>query len=106
MNAPTPHKWWFTLISAVFGFSSSLPLFGGEGDGLFSESAGKDDLLSDHFDGNSPGSLLSSLTCHPSPRLTSFAFRSNEGRRLSLDWDPYGGTDPLGMFPLFREHQC
>ena len=22
-------------------------------------------------------------------------------RRLLLDLDPYGGTDPLGMFPLF-----
>ena len=24
-----------------------------------------------------------------------------EGRHLLLDLDPYGGTDPLGMFPLF-----
>ena len=24
-----------------------------------------------------------------------------EVRRLLLDLDPYGGTDPLGMFPLF-----
>ena len=22
-------------------------------------------------------------------------------RRLLLDLDPYGGTDPMGMFPLF-----
>ena len=28
-------------------------------------------------------------------------FRSSEVRRLLLDLDPYGGTDPLGMFPLF-----
>ena len=41
------------------------------------------------------------LTCHPSPSLTSFAFRSSEVRRLLLDLDPYGGTDPSGMFPLF-----
>ena len=27
--------------------------------------------------------------------------RSGEVRRLMLDLDPYGGTDPLGMFPLF-----
>ena len=33
--------------------------------------------------------------------LTTFAFRSREVRRLLLDLDPYGGTDPLGMFPLF-----
>ena len=41
------------------------------------------------------------LTCHPSPSLTTFAFRSSEVRRLLLDLDPYGGTDPLGIFPLF-----
>ena len=41
------------------------------------------------------------LTCNPSPSLTTFASRSREVRRLFLDLDPYGGTDPLGMFPLF-----
>ena len=40
-------------------------------------------------------------TCHPSPSLTTFAFRSREVQRLLLDLDSYGGTDPLGMFPLF-----
>ena len=39
--------------------------------------------------------------CHPSPSVTTFAFRSREVRRLLLDLDPYGGTDPLGMFPFF-----
>ena len=38
---------------------------------------------------------------HPSPSLTTFAFRSSEVKRLLLDLDPYGGTDRLGMFPLF-----
>ena len=33
--------------------------------------------------------------------LPPFAFRSSEVRRLLLDLDPYGGTGPLGMFPLF-----
>ena len=41
------------------------------------------------------------LTCHPSLSLTTFAFRLREVRRLLLDLDPYGGTNPLGMFPLF-----
>ena len=41
------------------------------------------------------------LTCHPSHIHTTFAFRSSEARRLLLDLDPYGGTDPLGMFLLF-----
>ena len=41
------------------------------------------------------------LTCQPSPRRTSFAFRLSEVRRLLLDLDPCGGSEPLGMFPLF-----
>ena len=43
------------------------------------------------------------LTCHPSPSLITFAFRSSEVKRLLLDLDPCGGTDPLGMFPFFRK---
>ena len=42
------------------------------------------------------------LTCHPSPSLTTFAFRSSEVRRLLLDLDPYGGTDTFGMFPFLK----
>ena len=45
--------------------------------------------------------LISSPTCHPSPSLTTFAFRSREVRCLLFDLDPYGGTAPLGMFPRF-----
>ena len=41
------------------------------------------------------------LTYCPSPSLTTFGFRSREVRHLLLDLDPYGGTDSLGMFPLF-----
>ena len=67
-----------------------------EGDGLMCESVGKADLLSDHFE-----AVDLPLTCHESPSLTTFAFRSTEVRRLLLDLDPYGGTDQLGMFPLF-----
>ena len=102
MNAQSPHKRWSTLKSAVFSLSSSLPpLVGGGGD-LVCESVGKADLLSDHFDGKqSRESLDLLLTCHPSPSLTSFAFRSSKVRRLLLDLDPYVGSDPLGMFPLF-----
>ena len=66
------------------------------------ESVGKADLLSDHFDSKqSMEAVALPLTCHPSPSLTTFSFRSGELRRLLLDLDPYGGTDPLGMFPLF-----
>ena len=86
----------------MFSLSSTLPPLGGGGGGLVCESVGKADLLSDHFDGKqSNESVDLPLTCHPSPSLTSFAFRSSEGKRLLLDLDPYGGSDPLGMFPLF-----
>ena len=42
-------------------------------------------------------------TCHPSSSLTTFAFMSWEVKRLLLNLDSYGGTDPLGMCPLFLE---
>ena len=66
------------------------------------ESVGKADLLSDHFDRKQSREAVDlQLTCHPFHSLTTFAFRSREVRRLLLDLDPHGGTDPLGMFPLF-----
>ena len=87
----------------MFGSSSSLPPLVSDGGGLMCESVGKADLLSYHFDcKQSRESVDLSLTCYPSPSLTTFAaFRSREVRSLLLDLDPYGGTDPLGMFPLF-----
>ena len=67
------------------------------------ESIGKADLLSDHFDSKQSREAVDlPFNCHPSPySLTTFAFRSSEVRRLLLDLDSSGGTDPLGMFPLF-----
>ena len=103
MNAQFLQKWWFTLKSVVFGLSSSLPPLVGGGGGLVCESVVKADLLSDHFNGKqSWESVDLPITCHRSPRLTTFAFRSREVRRLLLDLDSYGSTDPLGMFPLFK----
>ena len=100
--AESPHKWWSTLKSAVFCLSSSLPPLIGGGGRLVCESVGKADLLSDNFDGKqSWESVDLSLTCHLSPRLTTFAFRSSEVRHPLLDQDPYGGANPLGMFKLF-----
>ena len=101
MNVQSPHKWWSTLKSAVFGSSSSLPPLVREGGGLVCESVGKADLLSDHFDSKQYREAVDlPLTSHPSPTLTTFAFRWSEVRHLLLDFDPYGGTDPLGIFPL------
>ena len=97
MNVQSPHKWWSTLKSAVFGASSPLPPIG-----LVCESVGKTDQLSDHFDSKQSMEAVDLLfTCHPSPSLTTFAFRLREVRHLLLHLDPYGGTNPLGMFPLF-----
>ena len=45
--------------------------------------------------------LVEHIVKHEYCFLTTFAFRSSEVRRLMLDLDPYGGTDPLSMFPLF-----
>ena len=65
-------------------------------------SVGKTDLLSDHFESKqSRESVDLPLTCHPSLRPTTFVVMSNEVRRILLDFDPYGGTDQFGMFPLF-----
>ena len=101
VNVQSPHKWWSTLKSVVFG-SSSLPPLVSEGGGLVCELVGKADLLSDHFDSKQSREAVDlPLTCYPSPSLTTFAFRSSEVMRLLLDLDPSGGTDPLGMFPLF-----
>ena len=66
------------------------------------KSVGKVYLLLDYFDSKqSRESVNLPLTCYPSHRLTNFAFRSSEARRLLLDLDSNGDTYPLGMFPLF-----
>ena len=90
MHSQSSHKLWYTLRSAVFILSSSLPLLVFGGGGLVSALVGKADLLSDHFDDGkqSRESVDLLLTCHPSLRLTSVAFRSGEARRLLLDFDP------------------
>ena len=73
-----------------------------EGGGLVCESVGKADLLSGHFDSKQSREAVDlQLTCHPAPGFTTFAFRSSEVRRLLLDLNPYGGTDPLAIFIFF-----
>ena len=102
MNVESTHKWLSTFTSAVFGMSSSLPPLVNEGGGLVCESVDKADLLSDRLDSKQSREAVDlPFTCHPSPSLTTFAFRPGEVKRLLLDLDPYGGTDPLAMFSLF-----
>ena len=87
------------LCSALFRHCHSLLVGGG---GLVFESVCKGDLMSDRFDGKlSIESVDLPLTCHPSHKLTTFAFRSSEVRPLLLALDPYCGNDPLSMFALF-----
>ena len=79
-----------------------MPPLVGEGGGLVCESVGKAYRLLDLFDIKlSRESVDLPLTCDPSPRLTTFAFRSSDVRCLLLELDLYGGTDPLGVYPLF-----
>ena len=40
-------------------------------------------------------------TCFPEAQLTGLAFRSTELKKILLNLDSYGGTDPSGVFPLF-----
>ena len=88
----------------MFGSSSdsSLPPLIGVGGGLVWSVSRSGRQIAFHFDGKQstdPVDLPS--TCHPSPSLTTFVVRSREVKQLLLDLDSYGGTDPLGMFPLF-----
>ena len=54
----------------------------------------KADLLMTHFDSKQSREAVDlPRTCHPSPSLTTFAFRWREVRHLLLDFYPYGGTD-------------
>ena len=83
MIAQFPNIWLPTLKSAVFGSNSVVPpLVGGSG-GLVCLSIGKADFLSDYFDSQEyMKSVDLSLTCHPSPSLTTSVFRSSTVRRL------------------------
>ena len=96
-NAQSPHRWWSTLKPTVFGSSSSLPSLVGGGGWLMCESVFQADLLSDHIDSKqSRKSVDLPLTCHPSPSLIPFDFRSSEVRHLLLDVYTYGGTAAIG----------
>ena len=65
------------------GSSSSLPALVVWGGGLGSDSVGKTDLLSNHFDSKQSGKYDDPpLICHPSLSLTTFAFMFIEVRDL------------------------
>ena len=62
MNVQSPHKWWSTLKTAVFGSSSSLPPLVREGGGLVCESVRK-----------FPG-VLETGQCHPNSERSTVLF--------------------------------
>ena len=108
MNALCPHKWWSTLKSAVLGSTSdsSLPPLIRAGGVLVCEPVRKADMLSAYFDGKQyrdPVDLPS--TCHPSPGLTTLAFRSRQVKRLLLELDCNGGLTHLECFLFFGRRQ-
>ena len=100
--ASTPHAWWSTLKTSVFGVSSSVPPLISPGGSLVGHPREKAELFNEHFDSKQcRDSVNLPPTCHRDPKLKSFAFRSRQVYRLLLDLDSHGGTDPLGFFPLF-----
>ena len=77
--------WTDALQTAWIRYTTWLPHLVGPGSWLVCESVGKADLLSDHFDSKqSMESVDLLVTCHPSPSLITFAFRSSEVKRLLL----------------------
>ena len=72
------------------------------------ESVGQADLLSDHFDSKQsrkavdlPSLAIHLLVLPPLPSGQRQRLEPFWCSRLLLDLNPYGGTDPLGMFPIF-----
>ena len=101
-NATQPHKWWSSLKTAVFGVSPSIPPLLSSDGSLVSDHNKRARLLMSQFDSKqSRDTVALPPTCHPIASFTKFAFRSKELFIILHDLDEYGGTDPLGMFPLF-----
>ena len=102
LSTDNSHKWWSTLKSSVFGARSAVPPLVGNGGALVSDSACKADLFLRHFDEKqSREEVTIPQTCFPEAQLTGLAFRSTELKKILLNLDSYGGTDPSGVFPLF-----
>ena len=102
LGATQPHKWWSTLKSALFGVDDGMtPLLKPDGS-LTHCPKEKATLLANVFDGKQSDEVLTlPQSCHPEAKLTTIAFRSRETERLMLDLEPYGGSGPDGIFPLF-----
>ena len=101
-NATQSHKWWSTLKSALFGIDDGMPPLLKPDGSLTHCPREKTALFANVFDEKqSSEELVIPQSCHPEAKLTMIAFRSREIKRLMLDLDPYGGSGPDGIFPLF-----
>ena len=101
-NVRQPHKWWSSLKSAVFGSNSNIPPLLSPGGSLVTDPKAKAELLLAHFNGKQSAKILTlPSTCDPIVSFSAFAFRSKEVLSILQGLDEYGGTDPLGHFPLF-----
>ncbi len=101
-TASDPHKWWSTMKSVVFGLRPSLPALLSDNGQLITSPKGKADLLMKHFDSKLCRAAVPTTELPPVRSvLSKLAFRSKEVKRLLLALDSHGGTDPLGMFPMF-----
>ena len=101
-NATQSHKWWSTLKSALFGIDDGMPPLLKEDGTLTQCPKEKSTLFANVFDGKqSSEDVAIPQSCHPEAKLTTLAFRSSEIKKLMLNLDPYGGSGPDGIFPLF-----
>ena len=102
LGATQSYKWWSTFKSALFGNGDGMPPLLKPDGTLTHCPREKSALFANVFDEKQSAEVLSlPQSCHPEAKLTSMAFRSREIEKLMLNLDPYGGSGPDGIFPLF-----
>ena len=102
MGITQSHKWWSTLKSALFGNKDGMPPILKPDGSLTHCPREKSVLFSNVFDEKQSNAELNlPQSCHPEVKLSALAFRSREIKELMLNLDPYGGSGPDGIFPLF-----
>ena len=99
--AQSPHKWWSTLKSAVFGLSSSQPPLVGGGGELVRESVGKADLLSDHFDGKQSKESWPATHLPPVSLSYLLCLQVEWGQASLVRLGPLWGLWPIGYVSSF-----
>ena len=101
LGATQSHKW-STLKSALFDIDDGMPPLLKPDGSLTHCTKEKATPFANIFEEKQSGEELTlPQSCHPEARLTTIAFRSSEIEQLMLNLDPYGGSGPDGMFPLF-----